>query len=176
MLFWKFIRICFLHIYQFYVLGMILQPFFSVFVHIICLREKTVHYWGKPVWSYVISHLQMHWICELYKLSTCWAFVEVLSSGVFKWPQKWLDMLSIPKISQKLMLNMAENLSYIHPHRTRKWLTALLVSELIDEDKKAKKKRRGKTRAWIRRRSSKGCKNIIVKWSRTLQATRKWCE
>ena len=44
MLFWKFIRICFLHIYQFYVLGMILQPFFSVFVHIICLREKTVHY------------------------------------------------------------------------------------------------------------------------------------
>ena len=34
---------------------------------------------------------------------------------------------------------MAENLRYIHPLRTRKWLAALLVSELIDEDKKAKK-------------------------------------
>ena len=49
-------------------------------------------------------------------------------------------MLSIPKISQKLMLNMAENLRYIHPLRTRKWLAVLLVSELIDENKKAKKK------------------------------------
>ena len=35
---------------------------------------------------------------------------------------------------------MAENLTYIHPLRTRKCLAALLVSELIDEDKKAKKK------------------------------------
>ena len=49
---------------------------------------------------------------------------------------------------------MAENLRYIHPLRTED-LAALLVSELIDEDKRAKK-RRGKTRAWIRRRSSKG--------------------
>ena len=32
----------------------------------------------------------------------------------------------------------AENLRYIHPLRTRKWLAARLVSELIDEDKKAK--------------------------------------
>ena len=57
---------------------------------------------------------------------------------------------------------MAENLRYIHVLRTRKCLAALLVRELIDEDKKAKK-RRGKTRAWIRRRSSKGCYNNIVK-------------
>ena len=34
---------------------------------------------------------------------------------------------------------MAENLRYIHPLRTRKCLAALLVSELIDVDKKAKK-------------------------------------
>ena len=60
---------------------------------------------------------------------------------------------------------MAENLRYIHPLRTRKCLAALLVRELIDEDKKAKK-RGGKTRAWTRRkmrRSSKGCYNNIVK-------------
>ena len=98
----------------------------------------------------------MHWICPLDKLSTCWLFVGVLSSGVFKWPQQWLNMFSIPKISQRLMLK------HIHPFRTRKCLAALLVSELIDEDKKAKK-RRGKTRAWIRRRSSKGCYNNIGK-------------
>ena len=47
----------------------------------------------------------MHWICPLYKLSTCWVFVEVLLSAVFKWPQQWLNMLSSPKISQGLMLN-----------------------------------------------------------------------
>ena len=47
----------------------------------------------------------MHWIYPLYKLSTCWVFVEVLLSGVFKWPQQWLNMLSISKISQRLMLN-----------------------------------------------------------------------
>ena len=57
---------------------------------------------------------------------------------------------------------MAENLRYIHPLRTRKCLTALLVSEVIDEDKKAKK-RHGKTRAWTRRRGSKGCYKNIVK-------------
>ena len=34
----------FFHIYQIYVLGMILQTCFSMLVHIICLREKTVHY------------------------------------------------------------------------------------------------------------------------------------
>ena len=57
---------------------------------------------------------------------------------------------------------MAENLRYIHLLTTRKCLAALLVSEPIDEDKKSQK-RRGKTRAWIRRRSSKGCYNNIVK-------------
>ena len=46
----------------------------------------------------------MHWICPLYKLSTCWVFVEVLLSAAFKWPQQWLNMLSSPKISQRLML------------------------------------------------------------------------
>ena len=45
--------ICFFHVYQVYVLGMILQTSFSLFVHIICVREKTVHYWGK--WSYIID-------------------------------------------------------------------------------------------------------------------------
>ena len=57
---------------------------------------------------------------------------------------------------------MAENRRYIHLLRTRKCLAALLVSEVIDEDKKSKK-RRVKTRAWIRRRSCKGCYNYIVK-------------
>ena len=33
---------------------------------------------------------------------------------------------------------MAGNLRYIHPLRTRKCLAALLVSELINEDKRAK--------------------------------------
>ena len=33
---------------------------------------------------------------------------------------------------------MAENLRYIHSLRTRECLAVLLVSELIDEDKKAK--------------------------------------
>ena len=32
-------------------------------------------------------------------------FVEVLLSAVFKWPQELLNMLSSPKISQRLMLN-----------------------------------------------------------------------
>ena len=58
---------------------------------------------------------------------------------------------------------MAENLRYIHPLRTRKCLAALLVSEPIDEGKKAKKKGLGKSRAWTRRRNSKGCYNNIVK-------------
>ena len=53
-------------------------------------------------------------------------------------------------------------LRYVHLLRTRKCLAAVLVSELIDEDKKSKKQR-GKSRAWIRRRSSKGCYNNIVK-------------
>ena len=46
MLFWKSLRISFFHIYQIYLLGMILQTCFSMLVHImiICLREKTVHY------------------------------------------------------------------------------------------------------------------------------------
>ena len=57
---------------------------------------------------------------------------------------------------------MAENLRYIYPLRTED-LAALLVSELVDEDKRAKKKRRGTTRAWIRRRSSKGYDNNIGK-------------
>ena len=56
---------------------------------------------------------------------------------------------------------MAENLRYLHPLRTED-LAALLVNELIDEDKRAKKPR-GKTRAWIRRRSSKGYYNNIGK-------------
>ena len=54
---------------------------------------------------------------------------------------------------------MAENLRYIHPLRTRKCLAALLVSELIDEDKKAKKNDVVKQE----RRSSKRCYNNIVK-------------
>ena len=36
--------ICFPHIYQVHVLGMILQTSFSMFVHIISVREKRVHY------------------------------------------------------------------------------------------------------------------------------------
>ena len=55
---------------------------------------------------------------------------------------------------------MAENLRYIHPLRTRNCLAALLVSELIDEDKEVKK-RRDKTRGWTWRRSSKGCYSNI---------------
>ena len=35
----------------------------------------------------------MHWICPLYNLSKCWMFVEVLLSAVFKCPQQWLNML-----------------------------------------------------------------------------------
>ena len=110
-----------------------------------------------------LSRVQMHWICPLYKLSTCWVFVDVLSSGVFKWPQQWLNMMSIPKISQRLMLNHSWESEVYSSLRTRKCLVALPVSELIDEYKKAKKKRRGKTKAWTRRRSSKGCYNNIVK-------------
>ena len=40
-------------------------------------------------------------------------------------------------------------LRYVNFLRTRKCLAALLVSKLIDEDKKSKKQR-GKSRAWIR--------------------------
>ena len=47
MLFWKSLPICFFYIYQIYLSGMSLQTCFSMFVHIICLREKTVHYWAK---------------------------------------------------------------------------------------------------------------------------------
>ena len=78
---------------------------------------------------------------DLNNNTTCWAFRRFHKGSC------WI---------------MAENLRYIHPLRTRKCLAALLVSELIDGDKKAKK-RRGKTRAWTRRRSSKVCYNSIVK-------------
>ena len=42
----------------------------------------------------------MHWIYPLFQFLPCWVFVEV-----FKWPQQWLNMLSIPNISQRQMLN-----------------------------------------------------------------------
>ena len=45
--FWKYLRTCFFHIYQIYVLGMGLQICFSMFAHIISLWEKIGHYWGK---------------------------------------------------------------------------------------------------------------------------------
>ena len=46
---------------------------FSVCSHYMSSREDSslLREIREPVWSYVISHLQMHWICELYKLSTC---------------------------------------------------------------------------------------------------------
>ena len=47
MLFWKSLRICFFHSYQTYVSRMSLQTCLSMFAHIICFREKTVHYWAK---------------------------------------------------------------------------------------------------------------------------------
>ena len=68
MLFWKSLRICFFHIYQIYVSGMSLQTCFSMFVHIIYLREKTVYYWPKirePVWSYIIN------LCSSFTARDC---------------------------------------------------------------------------------------------------------
>jgi len=44
MLCWKSLRICFFHIYQIYVLEISLQTCFSMFAHIISLREKIVPY------------------------------------------------------------------------------------------------------------------------------------
>ena len=90
-----------------------------------------------------LNMLSVYWgvvergVHDLHNNSTCWAFRK------FQKGSCWI---------------MAEDLRHIHLLRTRKYLAALLVSKLIDEDKKAKK-RRGKTRAWIWRRSSKGCCN-----------------
>ena len=48
--------------------------------------------------------------------------------------------------------------------KKRKCLAALLISEVLDESNNSKSKRcRGKTRAWIRRRSEKGHFNNIVR-------------
>ena len=90
-------------------------------------------------------------------LSACWGVVE--RGDLNNYPTCW----AFRRFHKGACWIMAENLRYIHPLRTRKCWAALLVSELIDQDKKAKKKRRGETRAWIRRRSSKGCYNNIVK-------------
>ena len=104
----------------------------------------------------------MHWICPLYKLSTCWVFVEVLSRGVFEWPQQWLDMLSIPKNSQRLKLNHGrESEVYSSPQNTK--MLGCTSSERTHWWGQKGKKRHGKTTTWIRRRSSKGCYNNIVK-------------
>ena len=56
MLFLKSLHIYFFHIDQVYVLGMKLQTCFSMFVHIMCLRTKTVHYWGIFTSLLVIHH------------------------------------------------------------------------------------------------------------------------
>ena len=111
-----------------------------------------------------LSRVQMHWICQLicqmYKLSTCWVLVEVL--GVFKWPQQWLNMLSVPKISQRLMMNHGwESEVYSSPQNTK--MLGCISSKPTHSWGQKGKKRCGKTRAWIRRRSSKGCYNYIVK-------------
>ena len=104
----------------------------------------------------------MHWICPLYKLSTCWVFVEVLSRGVFEWPQQWLNMLSIPKNSQRLKLNHGrESEVYSSPQNTK--MLGCTSSERTHWWGQKGKKRHGKTTTWIRRRSSKGCYNNIVK-------------
>ena len=59
MLFWKYLRTCFFHIYQIYVLGMGLQICFSMFAHIISLREDSslLREIREPVWSYIIIDL-----------------------------------------------------------------------------------------------------------------------
>ena len=110
----------------------------------------------------------MHWICPLYKLSTCWAVlrccgVAVLSSGVSKWPQQWLDMLSIPKISQRLMLSHGWESEVYSSPQNPKMVGCTSSKRTHWWGQKGKKKRRGKTRDWSRHRSSKGCYNNIVK-------------
>ena len=70
-------------------------------------------------------------------------------------------MLSIPKISQRLMLNHRwESEVYSSPQNT-KMLGCTSSKRTHSWGQKGKKKRRGKTRAWIRRRSSKGYYNIV---------------
>ena len=116
----------------------------------------------------------MHWICPLYKLSTCWVFVEVLSSGVFKWPEQWHDMLSIPKISQRLLLNHGwESKVYSSPQNT-KMLGCTSSKRTHRWGQKGKKNDVVKQE----RRSSKRCYNNIVKELifEDTAATRKWCE
>ena len=62
--------IFFSHVYQVYVWGMILQTSFSLSVHIICVREKTVHYWGK--WSYIID------VCSSFSAGNCNACLSLI--------------------------------------------------------------------------------------------------
>ena len=118
---------------------------------------------GSPVAVKGLSRVQMHWIYPLYKLSTCWVFVEVLSSGVFKWPQQWHNMLSIPKISQRLMLNHGWESEVYSPPQNTKMLGCTSSKRTHWWGQKGKKKRRGKSRAWTGRRNSKGYYNNIVK-------------
>ena len=68
-------------IHQIYVSGMSLQTCFSMFVHIIYLREKTVYYWPKirePVWSYIIN------LCGSFTARDCNAcFSQIFEKRTF---------------------------------------------------------------------------------------------
>ena len=57
--------------YQVYVLGMILLTSISMFAHIICLREKTVHYWGKFPSLSGHDHRHLLFIFFYYEASFC---------------------------------------------------------------------------------------------------------
>ena len=81
-------------IYQVYVLGMIFQTCFSMFVCIICVREKTVHSLlreiREPVWSYIIE------VCSSFSARDCNAcFNQVFEKRTFGYLNEEEETLNI---------------------------------------------------------------------------------
>ena len=70
------------------------------------LVPQSLHVWCRNMYSLsgkVISKAACK--CSGFIHCTSSQHVEVLLSGLFKWPRKWFNMLTIPKISSRLMLN-----------------------------------------------------------------------
>ena len=93
MLFWRSLRICFFHSYQTYVSGMSLQTCFSMFVHIICLREMTVHYWAK--FASLFGRTSLTFVVHSRRLGIVIEFKHDFNGGRQRWSLNLTSLLLI---------------------------------------------------------------------------------
>ena len=106
------------------------------------------------------------WCITLYSsgVQTCYTSALHSLSNVCKskyiWDRNTRDALCCH--SNLPSKNMADFSAEFARQKKRKCLAALVISELLDESED-NLRRRGKTRAWIRRRSKKGHFNNIAK-------------